>query len=134
MSQQSEKEKKPWNYQEKHIKININRYIAKYDFDIAKRICPTRAVGVQREELQSTFKATALMEVLQQCSGFMSRGKKNFQTLYTLDGRYIRDLDEIPDDCQIVLVSENAPPREMLDRLIVRDDGNDGCSSIGGSQ
>ena len=58
----------------------------------------------------------------------MSRGKKNFQSLYTIDGSYIRDLDEIPEDCQIVIVSENAPPREMMDRLNVREEA-DGVSS-----
>lgn len=34
-----------------------------------------------------------------------------------MDGRPIRDLDEIPDDVQIVLVSENAPPKDQEDRL-----------------
>ena len=32
--------KKAWNHQEKKIKIDVNRFRAKYDFDVAKRICP----------------------------------------------------------------------------------------------
>ena len=34
------KKKKAWNHQEKKIKIDVNRFRAKYDFDVAKRICP----------------------------------------------------------------------------------------------
>lgn len=50
----------------------------------------------------------------------MSRGKKQFQSLYTLDGKYITDLEEIPEDCQIVLVSENPPPKEQIKRMTVQ--------------
>jgi hypothetical protein len=32
----TESQKKGWDHQEKMIKIDINRHIAKYDFDIAK--------------------------------------------------------------------------------------------------
>lgn len=52
----------------------------------------------------------------------MSRGKKAFNSLYTLDGKYIKDLEDIPEDCQIILVSENQPPKEQLNRLTVTVD------------
>ena len=41
-----QKKKKAWNHQEKKIKIDVNRFRAKYDFDVAKRICPFKG-GVQ---------------------------------------------------------------------------------------
>ena len=65
---------------------------------------------------------TALMEVLQKCSNYLSRGKKNFQSLYTMNGAFIRDLDEIPLDAQIILVSENLPPKDQEDRLRITQD------------
>jgi len=46
------------------IKIDINRHIAKYDFDVAKQIRPTTMSGVEyHEDFQMNFKQNALMEV-----------------------------------------------------------------------
>ena len=39
----SESKKKAWNHQEKRIKIDVNRFRAKYDFDVAVKICPMRS-------------------------------------------------------------------------------------------
>lgn len=36
-----------------------------------------------------------------------------------MDGKFIKDLEDIPEGCQIILVSENAPPKEQLNRLSV---------------
>lgn len=69
-------QKKAWNHQEKSMRIDVNKYIAKYDFDIARKICPIMSGNSFREELQNAFKITALMEVLQLCSSYMSKGKK----------------------------------------------------------
>ena len=41
------------------MRIDINKYIAKYDFDVAKKICPMVSGTNYREELQNTFKMTA---------------------------------------------------------------------------
>lgn len=49
------------------------------------------------------------MEVLQECSNFLSNGKKLFQSIYTFDKKYIPSLEDIPEDCKIVLVCENKP-------------------------
>ena len=105
---------------QKQLRIDINRYLAKYDFDVAKKICPMVSGTNYREELQDAFKLTAMVEVIQLCSMHMSKGKKAFQSLYTMDGNYIRDLEEIPADCQIILVSENPPPKEQQKRLTVQ--------------
>jgi len=45
------KVKKAWNAVEKQLRIDINKYIAKYDFDIAKKICPMVSGTNYREEL-----------------------------------------------------------------------------------
>ena len=46
------------------MRIDVNRFIAKYDFDVARKICPVSKGVNLRAELQNTFKMTALMEVL----------------------------------------------------------------------
>lgn len=117
----TKKVKKAWNAVEKQLRIDINKYIAKYDFDVAKKICPMVSGTNYREELQNTFKMTAMLEVIQLCSQYINKGKKTFQSLYTLDGKFVRDLEDIPEDCQIILVSENPPPKEQLNRLSVQD-------------
>ena len=115
-------QKKQWNHQEKQMRIDVNKYIAKYDFDIARKICPIVSGNSFREDLQNAFKATALMEVLQQCSNYLSRGKKQVQSLYTFDGVYISDLDSIPEGTKILLVSEKSGPKDQESRLVVSKD------------
>jgi hypothetical protein len=105
-----QKKKKAWNHQEKKIKIDVNRYRAKYDFDVAKRICPFNG-GVQyNDEFQDFYKNNAYLEILQECSNKFSDGKKLYQSLYTFEGQFIPSLDEIPKGCKLVLVSEKDPP------------------------
>ena len=59
-----QKKKKAWNHQEKKIKIDVNRFRAKYDFDVAKRICPFKG-GVQyNDEFQDFYKNNAYLEIL----------------------------------------------------------------------
>ena len=67
---------------------------------------------VYNEELQNTFKMIGLMEVLQRCSSYLSNGKKQFKSIYTMDGSFIKDLDDIPLNAKIVLVSEKPPPKD----------------------
>ena len=52
-----------WNHQEREVKIDIIRYMAKYDFDVARKICPLKG-GVQYTECQEEFKKNAMMELL----------------------------------------------------------------------
>ena len=53
------------------------------------------------------------MEVFQECSDIFSGGQKIYQSLYTFDGQFIPSLDEIPEDCKLIIVSEN-PPLEPI--------------------
>ena len=43
--------KKEWNAVEKQLRIDVNKYIAKYDFDVAKKICPMVSGTNYREDL-----------------------------------------------------------------------------------
>jgi len=54
---------KAWNHQEKEVKIDVVRYLAKYDFDVARKICPLKG-GVEYTECQDDFKKNAMMELL----------------------------------------------------------------------
>lgn len=51
--------------------MDIIRYMAKYDFDVARKICPLKG-GVQYTECQDIFKKNAMMELLQECSNRLS--------------------------------------------------------------
>lgn len=90
----------------KSIKIDVNKFIIKYDFDVAARICPIKSGLVYNDDYQKIYKQNALMEVLQECSSQLTKGQKNFQCMYTFDGQVIKDLSQIPLDCQLLLVSE----------------------------
>lgn len=46
------------------MNIDINKYIAKYDFDVGRKISPLQCGENYREELQNTFKMTAMLEVI----------------------------------------------------------------------
>ena len=52
--------------------------------------------------------------------------------MYTFDGRYIKDLDHIPEDTKIILVSENPGPKDQDSQMIVTKDFD--CASKHGSQ
>ncbi|MGB1519832.1 MAG: hypothetical protein ACPHDL_06875, partial [Limisphaerales bacterium] len=75
-------QKRAWNHQEKQAKIDINRFRAKYDFDIAKTICPMVSGVEYHEDYQDIFKNNAIMEIFQECSNRFSKGKKIYQSLY----------------------------------------------------
>ena len=42
----------------------MNRFQAKYDFNVAKKICPVISGVTYHEEYEEDFKKNALMEVL----------------------------------------------------------------------
>jgi len=67
-----------------NVTININKYIAKYDYDIGQSICPTH---LRRNiEDENNFKKTAIFEILQICSLELADGVKIFQSLWGFDG------------------------------------------------
>ena len=43
------KNMKAWNHEEKECRIDVMRYLAKYDFDVARKICPLKG-GVEYTE------------------------------------------------------------------------------------
>ena len=51
-----------------------------------------------------------MLELLEECSRRLSGGRKTYQTLFTLDGKPVRSLDEIPPDCKLLMASEQSPP------------------------
>ena len=69
-----DKKKKPNN-----VAININKFIAKYDFDIAAKLqrCEREegGDGVERDEheVREQFATNAVLEVLQVCSNVLSK-------------------------------------------------------------
>lgn len=89
----------------------MNRYRAKYDFDVAVKICPMRSGIAYNDDFQDCYKQTAMMEILQECSNKFSEGKKIYQSLYAFDGKYIPSLDDIPPECKLILVSERPGPQ-----------------------
>ena len=44
------KKPKAWDFQHKQVRIDINYYRAKYDFDVAQKICPLQAGALVHEE------------------------------------------------------------------------------------
>lgn len=59
------------------------------------------------------------MELLDKVSRKLYGGKKTYLSLYTFDGTLINTLEDVPDDCQILLVSEkeNERPIGLLNNL-----------------
>ena len=105
---------KLWTKPQKRIKIDVNKYIAKYDFDIASKICPMKSGVDYNDAYQDFYKQNALMELLQECSNAFTGGSKVYQSLFTFDGKFISSLDEIPADTKIIFVSEREPPYQDL--------------------
>ena len=70
-----------------NIAININKFIAKYDFEIAKKVKPTLDELSEGEEEPSTpepeevikqkFRENAILEILQLCTNELSRDDSN---------------------------------------------------------
>ena len=56
--------------------INLNKYIAKYDYDIASKVCTNNEKRTAKDE--ESFKKAALYEILQKCSEELTGGKLNF--------------------------------------------------------
>ena len=76
-----------------NVAININKYIAKYDFDIASKLqrCEREegADGPERDEheVREQFATNAILEVLQVCSNVLSKDDRCYQSIWTLDAK-----------------------------------------------
>lgn len=101
--------KKTDSLSKKSLKIDVNKFIIKYDFDVASKICPMKSGVEYNDNFQQTYRVNALMEVLHECSIHLTNGNKTFLAMYTLDGILIKDLMKIPESEKILLVSETIP-------------------------
>ena len=90
-----------------NVAIDVNKYIAKYDFDIALKLQPEEdRVGKPLESgTMDLFNKNAVLEILQVCSHELADKEKCYNSLWTLDGQQVTDLNELPEDTKICLVS-----------------------------
>ena len=108
-----------------NVAININKYIARYDFDIASKLQRReREEGADEQErdeqeVREQFATNAVLEVLQVCSNVLSKDDRCYQSIWTLDARQVSDLDELDPDCKICLVS-HLPAFNRLDQANIR--------------
>lgn len=79
-----------------NVAININTFVAKYDFDIAKKLkqdaeedheSDSDEMKMSKAEINQTFKTNAILEILQICSNELAKGNEYYQSLWTLDGQ-----------------------------------------------
>ena len=104
---------KPWMPKiPNNVAINVNKFIAKYDFEIAQKFKPT--LRFRKEHIVNLFNKTAVQEILDICCFDLSSHQKHYKSIWTLDGDPIRDLNDLPDDTRICLVSENPYPRDPI--------------------
>ena len=90
-----------------NVAININKYIAKYDFEIASKLKHTEKEDINDDErfVRQQFNITAILEILQLCSNELATSGQYYQSLWTLDGKQITQFSEIKPDAKILLVS-----------------------------
>ena len=60
------------------MRLDINYYRAKYDFDVASKIAPPQAGATIHEEYQDAFRRNATLEVLQKASDILCCGTKSY--------------------------------------------------------
>lgn len=65
--------------------------------------------------------------MLEICSKELSEGSKIYEMMYTIDGEILEQIDDLEDDIQLILVSEDAysfkgiyNPKEGLDNKQLR--------------
>ena len=86
------------------IKIDINSYKAKYYIEPPKYISRLPESYIK---LQKKFYRRAYLEILEKCSNLLTRNKRIFTVMYTLEGELIDDIDEIPEDSKFLVMSQN---------------------------
>ena len=102
-----------------NITINISKYIAKYDFDIAMKLNPdfeadhnNQKKGEEdleeernEQEVRQMFDNNSILEILQECSNTLAEDDRYYESLWTLDGKQIQDLNSIDKDTKMLLCS-----------------------------
>lgn len=92
-----------------NVAINVNKFIAKYDFDIAIKLKPDLEKEEEDErdenEIRQTFHTNAILEILQICSNELAKENEYYQSLWTLDGKQINNFDDLDPETKILLCS-----------------------------
>ena len=96
------------------MRLDINYFRAKYDFDIAEKLSG-RKPATSNPDVFEDFKHKATDELLNRISEVL--GNTTFSSLFTFDGQPIASLDQIPADCQLLLVSAEDKPKGLLNNL-----------------
>ena len=126
-----------------NVAIDINRFVVKYDFDIARKLkheVKDRDSDEEDKKMMSTdeiirtFKTNAILEILQTCSNELAKEGEYYQSIWTLDGQQISDLDKVDPECKILLVSHlpmaaatsnvNLKPRSRKNNVMTQDSLN----------
>jgi hypothetical protein len=87
-----------------NVVININKYIAKYDFDIAAKLKYTTQPRTPKKEAE--FTTCAIFEILDVCSHELTKHRVTFQSIWTFNGEPVTDLNRLDADCRVCVVSE----------------------------
>ena len=86
----------------KSMRIDLNKYINKYQIE------PPPGINKLPDEfikLLKKFKKRALKELLELCSDQLAQKKRIFTTMYSLNGAIVKSIDDIQNECKILLVS-----------------------------
>ena len=99
-----------WKRFPKKAIMNINKYIAKYDFEIANKLRGKRVEVVTPKDKQKVFYRFAMLELLHDISSVLNGGNVFYNTLTTMEGNRLPvDITQIPEDARILIVSYQAP-------------------------
>lgn len=102
---------KPWTRKlPNNCAININKYIAKYDFDFAQKL--NNPLIKRKQNILDLFTKKVVDEVLAMASYELTDDRKTFRSIWMLDGTPIRNLDLLPRNTQVLLVSELPYPKD----------------------
>jgi hypothetical protein len=100
------------------VNVNINRYIAKYNFEIARKIRGDNLDVIPQTGSQKLFNRFAMLELLHDVSGLLNGGKVYFNRLSLIDGTVVdNDITKIPEDTKILLVSKCEDDQEIGGRV-----------------
>jgi hypothetical protein len=76
-----------WKRFPKKAIVNVNKYIAKYDFEIANKLRGKKVEVVTPKEKQKVFHRFAMLELLHDISSILNGGKIYYNSLATMDGK-----------------------------------------------
>jgi len=84
--------------------VDLNLYKSRYYIEPPKFISKAPKGYL---EIHKKFGKRAYKELLEICSNELCKGGKKFCMMYTLDGEIIEAVDEVDDDCNLIIVSAN---------------------------